>query len=444
MSSLTRIALALLVAFLGSGCSISRTQSVARAASPPVRHVLPNGVRVVIQEHRSSEVVALQLWVKAGVRDEVESELGLAHYLEHMLFKGTASRPKGFIDREVEGVGGRVNAGTSFDYTYYHVLLPARGVIAGIELLADISVNASLDAEALEGEKRVVLEEMRFGEDSPTRFLIRQLYTAAFPEQHPYGRAVIGQPDVIQRLTREQLLGFYRRYYVPEAFTLVVVGAVDHDVILAAADRALGHLPRIPSPRPPAPPVTETPDGRIEVTRPTSHAYLALGWLAPQIDHADAPAVDLVVSVLGQSRSSRLIQALRDRLGVVNTIASSYSALEGAGLVTVTAQLDPRNLEGAEAAILSEIEGLGTAGVTEAERKRAVTAAEARRAFLTETAEGRAFRLGQAETIWRLEDELAYTDRLRSVTSDQLRSAARRYLDSRRYARVVFVPTSRR
>jgi len=99
MSSMTRIALALLVTFLGTGCSVSRTQPVARAAAPPARHVLPNGVRVVIQEHSASEVVALQLWVKAGVRDEAESELGLAHYLEHMLFKGTASRPRGFIER---------------------------------------------------------------------------------------------------------------------------------------------------------------------------------------------------------------------------------------------------------------------------------------------------------------------------------------------------------
>ena len=443
MSSMTRIALALLVAFLGTGCSVSRTQPVARAAAPPARHVLPNGVRVVIQEHGPSQVVALQLWVKAGVRDEAESELGLAHYLEHLLFKGTGSRPRGFIDREVEGVGGRVNAGTSFDYTYYHVLLPAHRAVAGIELLADLSVNASLDAEAVEGEKRVVLEEMRFGEDNPSRFLIRQLYTAAFPE-HPYGRAVIGQPEVIQRLTRDQLLGFYRRYYVPEAFTLVVVGAVEHDPILAAAGRAFGGLPRIPSPRPPARPVTGSRDGRIEITRPTSQAYLALGWLAPRIDHADAPAVDLVVSVLGQNRSSRLIHALRDRLGVVNTIATGYSALEGAGLVSITAQLDPRNLEQAEAAIRSEIERLGAAGVSEAERKRAVTTAEARRAFLSETAEGRAFRLGQAETIWRLEDELVYADRLRSVTSDQLRSAARRYLDPVRYARVVFVPAGRR
>ena len=442
MSPMTRIALALLVAFLVTGCSLARPRSTTRTLPPPARHVLHNGVRVVIQEHRSSDVVAIQLWVKSGVRDETASELGLAHYLEHMLFNGTATRPRGFIDREVEGVGGRVNAGTSFDYTYYHVVLPAHRAAAGIETLADIGLDASLDAEVLEGEKRVVLEEMRFGEDNAPRFLIRQLYAAAFPE-HPYGRAVIGQREAIQRVTRDQLVAFYRRYYVPEAFTLVVVGAVQHDEILAAAERAFGRAPATRSTRLPVPPVIGNRD-RIEVSRPTGHAYLGLGWLAPRIDHADAAAVDLVVSVLGQSRSSRLIQALREEQGVVNTITSGYSALQGAGLVSVTAQLDPRNLERAEAAILGEIERLGGAGVTDSERRRAVTAAEARRAFLTETAEGRAFALGQAETIWRIEDELAYVDRLRRVTPEQLRAAARRYFDPRRYARVVFVPASRR
>jgi zinc protease len=442
MSSMTRIALALLVAFLGPGCSLPRPQPPT-AVSPPARHVLANGVRVVIQEHGSSEVVALQLWVKVGVRDETSSESGLAHYLEHMLFKGTPSRPRGFIETEVEGVGGRANAGTSFDYTYYHMVLPAHRAPAGIEILADISMNASLDVDALEGEKRVVLEEMRFGEDNPTRFLIRQLYTAAFAE-HPYGRAVIGQPEVIRQLSREQLLDFYRRYYVSEAFTLVVVGAVRHDEILAAAERSFGRAPRRASPRSPVPPVTGGGRGRIEVARPTGHAYLALGWIAPRIDHADAPAIDLVVSVLGQQRSSRLVQALREQLGVVNTIGTGYSALEGAGLVSVTAQLDPQNLERAEAAILSEIERLGASGVTESERKRAVIAAESRRAFLTETAEGRAFALGQAETIWRLHDELGYVNRLRRITSEQLRTAARRYFDPARYTRVVFVPAGRR
>ena len=442
MFATTRIALALLVIVLSTACSSSISPSIPRAM-PPLRHVLANGVRVVIQEHHSSEVVALQLWVRAGGRDEAASELGLAHYLEHMLFKGTAARPTGFIDSEVEGVGGRMNAGTSLDYTYYHMVLPASRAVAGIETLADISVNATLDTQALDTEKRVVLEEMRFGEDNPSRFLVRQLYAAAF-SAHPYGRPVIGQPEIIQGLTREQLLAFYRRYYVPDAFTLVIVGAVRREEVLAAATRSFGALPRVSSPRLPVPPVRDTRDTRIEIARPVSHTYLALGWLAPSIDHADTPAVDLAVSILGQTRGSRLPQALREQLGIVNTISTGYSALEGAGLVNVTAQLDPRNLGRAEAAILAEVERLGTDGATEAERRRAVLTAEARRAFLVETVEGRAWAFGQAETTWRIEDELAYLDRLRSVTSEQVREAARRYLDPSRYARVVFVPAGSR
>jgi zinc protease len=443
MSFMTRIAFALLVALFGTACSVPKSRSSMPVAAPASRHVLPNGVRVVIQEHRSSEVVALQLWVKAGGRDETTAELGLAHYLEHMLFKGTPTRPTGSIDSEVEGVGGRMNAGTSLDYTYYHMVVPANRAAMGIETLADISVNASLETQALESEKRVVLEEVRFGEDNPSRFLIRQLYAAAFPD-HPYGRAVIGRTEVIQRLTREQLLGFYRRYYVPEAFTLVIVGAVRGEDVLAVATQAFGGLPRTRSPRVPVPAPIGGRDARVELTRPVSHAYLALGWLAPRIDHADTPAVDLVMAILGQGRGSRLTQALRERLGVVNTISSGYSALEGAGLASITAQLDPRNLERAEAAVLAEVERIRTDGVTETERRRAVTAAEARRAFLTETAEGRAWTLGQAETIWRLEDEVVYVDRLRGVTAEQLRAAARRYFDPERCTRVVFVPPSTR
>src|SRR6185503_3252741 len=134
------------------------------------------------------------------------------------------------------------------------------------------------DEQALQSEKRVVLEEMRFGEDNPSRFLVRQLYAAAFPN-HPYGRPIIGQPDVIQRLTRDQLLGFYHRHYVPEAFTLVVVGAVQRDEVLAAATRAFARVPRNPSPRLPVPAVAAQPDTRVDLARPLSHAYLAMGWL---------------------------------------------------------------------------------------------------------------------------------------------------------------------
>src|SRR5437667_466722 len=226
-----RFAPFVILTLIAAGCAIGPARlSPSPEVPTPVRQVLPNGVRVIVQEHRASDVTALQLWVRAGGRDEAASELGLAHYLEHMLFKGTTSRPARFIDRDVEGVGGRMNAGTSHDYTYYHMVLPAARMPEGLELLADISVNASLETVLLDAEKRVVLEEMRLTEDSPRRYLGRRLLEAVF-EGHPYGRPVIGTPELVTNLTRDTLLAFYRRLYAPEAFTLVVVGPVVPDEV---------------------------------------------------------------------------------------------------------------------------------------------------------------------------------------------------------------------
>jgi zinc protease len=401
--------------------------------------VLANGIPVIIQEYRASDVVALQLWVRTGGRDEAAAELGLAHYLEHMLFKGTATRPPGSIEREVESVGGRINASTSWDFTFYHVMLPARGVEAGIAMLVDVGVNASLEAHLLEAEKQVVLEEMRLNEDNPRRFLVRQLFASAY-EGHPYGRPVIGRPELVTGLSRETLVAFYRRHYVPEMLSLVVVGAANPDAVLRVARETLGTLPRSGKRRLPTPPVPAARPVRLELTRPGAHAHLGLAWQAPRLDHADTPALDLLMSILGRTKASRLVASLRERQGIVSAISSSLSAMEGGGLVVVTAQLPPEQLARAEEEILRELQRIRDRGVTAAELKRAITAAEVDHEFSTETAEGRARAYGQAETIWRLEEELVYVDRIRSVTAAQVQAAARRYLDPERYVRVALVP----
>ena len=335
-----------------------------------------------------------------------------------------------------------MNAGTSLDFTFYHAVLPSQRVLATIEMLADIGVNSILDETELELEKKVVLEEMRLSEDTPGRHLSRQLWGVVF-DRHPYGRPVLGTADIIQKLTRDTLLAFYRRHYVPESFALVVVGPVNAAEVLRTAERTLGRLPRSGLERLPGSTVGSLVPKRLEVQRPGALAYLGVGWLGPKLDHADTPAVDLLVSILGQSRSSRLPQSLRERLALVNSVSSDYAALEAGGIVTVTAQLEPANLARTEAEILAEIQRIRENGVTEAELRRAVTRAEAEHAFSSETAEGRARRLGQAETVWRLSEELAYLDRLRSVTADQVRLAARRYLDPERYGRLAFVPQAR-
>lgn len=424
------------------GCSAPAATAPSSLARPDplTRLVLDNGLRLIVQDHRASDVVALHLWVGVGGRDEGAAELGFSHFVEHMLFKGTERRGPLFVEREVESVGGRTNAGTSLDYTFYYILLPARRATAGIEILADVAFNSVFDPAELDRERQVVFEEARLGEDNPRSSLVRRLYAQVFAG-HPYGRPVLGDEPPLKAATQETLRGYYRRHYAPENMTLVVIGAVDPEEVRAAAARAFGAVPATGYRRQPVPPPPSLAGvRRQEVSRSEKQAYLALGWTAPGLLDPDVYAVDLLVSILGGSRSSRLNQALRERQRLVSTIRAGYSALQTGGIVSVIAQLEPANVATVEAAVLEEIRRLQADGVTEVELQRAITRAEADHAFATETAEGLASVYGRAETVWRLEGELRYLDRLRGVSREEIGEAARRHLRADRYAAVVFAP----
>jgi zinc protease len=409
-------------------------------ADRPTRLLLDNGMRLIVQEHRASDVVALHLWIGAGGRDERPEELGFSHFVEHMLFKGTDRLPPGFVDREVEGVGGRTNAGTSLDYTFYYMLLPARQAMRGIEVMADVAFNAAFDPRELERERQVIFEEIRLGEDNPRSSLFRQLYAEMFPG-HPYGRPVLGDRAALAAASRETLRGYYRRHYVPDNMTLVVVGAVDPGDVRDRVTRTFGRVPAAGYRREPLPPQPAL-DGvrRRQVPRNERQAHVALAWSAPALDHPDAFAVDLLAQILGGSRTSRLNQALRERDRLVSAIRAGYGALQGGGILSVYAQAEPRDLPKVEEAILAEVRRIRDEGVSESERRRAITAAESQHAFQIERAEGLAYAYGLAETVWRLEEELRSLERLRAVTREEIQEAARRYLHAGRFALLAFTP----
>lgn len=432
------------LALLGlAACAARGGDGGGQAAGPaggPRRTVLPNGVVLIVHEHRASEVVALQLWLRNGARDEAPAELGLSHYLEHMLFKGTPTRPPGSIDALIEGRGGRSNAFTSYDYTHYDVVLPAPQVRTGIELLADIAVNASFEPGELDAERKVVFEEMRLTEDNPDRFMLRRLYEEAY-RPHPYGRPVLGTPELIGALTSEQLRAYYRKFYTPRNMVLVVVGAVDPAAVERAAGQVFGRLTGAAPPRPAlSPPPPLGPERRADLRRPERQAYLGMAWRTAATNHRDVYAVDLLTYILGDGPSSRLNQVLRERERLVHAIESGYGAWEQAGVVTVIARLEPGNLDRAEATVLAVLRQVREEGVSEAERQRAIITAESTYAFDIETAEGLAKTYGQAETTWTLADELAYLGRLRQVTAAEIQGVARKYFADQNYARVRFLP----
>ena len=433
-----------LVLVLLAGCASGAAGGRAAVSSRPTREVLPNGVVLIAQEHRASDVVALQLWMRVGGRDETADELGLSHYLEHMLFKGTPTRPPGSIDALIEGLGGTSNAFTSQDYTHFDVVLPAQHMRAGIELLADIAVNASFEQSELDAERKVVFEEMRLTEDNPDRFMVRRLYEVGYAP-HPYGRPLLGTEQLIGALTRDRLNAYYKKFYVPGDMVLVAVGAVKSADVRDAVVATFGRLSGSPPPRPPsASPPTLAGGRRDDIRRSEQQAYLGLGWRTAATNEPDVYAVDLLTYILGDSPSSRLSQRLRDQDRLVFAIEAAYGAWERAGLTTVVARLDPANLARAEATILEVIQRVKAEGVTEAERQRAIITAESNYAFDIETAEGLAKTYGQAETTWTLDDEIAYLSRLRKITAAQIQAVARKYFADDNFARVRFLPPASR
>lgn len=399
-------------------------------------------MRLIVQEHRAASTVAIHLWAGVGGRDEAIGERGFSHFAEHMLFKGTTTRPRGFVDREVEAVGGRTNAGTSNDYTFYYLLLPAARALSGISLMADMVLNSVFDPAELGREREVVFEEVRLNEDNPRSSLGRQLYNLLY-DGHPYGRPVLGDVKDLRDATPESLRGYYARHYVPDNLTLVVVGPVDPAAVRTAAIEAFGSRPATGYARPPvgAPAPLDGVRAR-SVERPERQTQLGFAWLAPPLGDPDMPAVDVLSHILGGSRSSRLNQALRERARLVSSISGWYGTLQGAGALGVTAQLEGSDQDAVEKAIMAEIARVQSEGVTAEELARAITASEAEREFSRETVEGLALAYGRAETTWNLEAERTYVDRIRAVTRDQVQQAARRYLTGS-YARLAFVPRGR-
>jgi zinc protease len=403
----------------------------------PERVRLENGLTAVLQPHDAADVAAVQLWVRAGARDEGPDEAGLSHFIEHLLFKGTLARGPGVIDETISGLGGEMNAATSQDWTYFHVVLPASRLDTALDVLADAAQHAVFDPVEVERERNVVLEEIRRAEDTPSAALWRVLARGHFGE-HAYGRPVLGSAESISGVPREKILEYYRRSYVPNNTTVVVAGSIPASRSLDAVRAVFSGWARSPLPERPrrAP---EPPEGprRVEASKALHQTYLGLAWSAPIPPDPDVYALDLVTTVLGQGRSSRLVQSLREGLGLVSGIGSSFYLQHDAGMIGVTARTTTARYPEIEAAVLTEVRRLSEELVTEEELTRAMTAVEAERAFATETAEGAAYALGTADSVWTIEFELGYVEAVRRVTREAMRDAARRHLRSDRFTGAV-------
>jgi zinc protease len=396
----------------------------------PRRFSLENGLTVVHLEDRSAELVAVQLWVKTGsIHEDKWLGAGISHYLEHLLFKGTERRADGVIAREVQEHGGYINAYTTFDRTVYYVDLPAEAFGFGMDLLHDMAFHARLSDADITKEHGVIQREIAMTHDDPDRKVGRAAFRAAY-RNYPYRYPVIGERALFDALEPDDLRSYYRHRYVPSNMVLVVVGAVDAETVAAALDGTFAKTPgrilapvNIPREAPQLSRREERLFGDVHVCRGVQ------AFRIPHLAHPDAPALDLLASILGQGQSSLLWQQLREEQELVHSISAASWNPGESGLFWISYTCEPKLREQVEHALERvvrecSVEGFLSDQLDKARRQAVVSHVDGRK-----TIAGMASRLGVAEVvIGDLNYPENYLKGLEEVTTEDLRRVARKYL----------------
>jgi zinc protease len=421
---------------------LAGSAGAATANGPPITHfTLPNGLEVVaIPDHRAP-VVTHMLWYRVGSADETPGKSGLAHFLEHLLFKGTAKNPSGRFSQVVATIGGQENAFTSSDYTGYFQRVPRDKLKEMMEFEADRMTGLALTDEVVQPELKVVLEEqnMRVANNPAAR--LGEQMDAALYLNHPYGRPVIGWRHEIEQLNREEALAFYRRFYTPNNAILVVAGDVTPDEVRKLAEETYGKVPRVADikprlrPREPEQQAARTvtlADPRV--TQPSVSRY----YLVPSSTTAqpgESEALDVLAHILGRGSNSRLYQTLVMDKGIAVNAGASYdgTAVDSTRLSVYGTPKPGTTLPQVEEAIDAVLAEVIANGITADELERSKSRMIADAVYANDSQRMLAQWYGASlATGSTVEQVRTWPERIRVVTADAVRDAARKWLDKRR------------
>jgi predicted Zn-dependent peptidase len=413
----------------------------------PTVQTFPNGL-TIIAEQMPVEAVALDLWLRVGSVLEADSINGMAHFLEHMVFKGTSNLGSGAFERAIEERGAVTNAATSQDYTHYYITTAPRDFATLAPLQFEVVLNPSIAPEAFERERLVVLEEIRRSQDNPQRRIFQQVLQLGFPHS-PYQRPVLGSQTMIEQLTPLQMQDFHAHWYQPTAMTAVVVGNLPPEDLIqtVAAGFAQSYAVKSPTQVLPTPDIPALAPFLDIVTQEVvdetlQQARLILLWRVPGLEQlTETYALDVLAAILGRGRVSRLFREMREEKKLVSAISASNLTQATQGLFYVVAQLPEENLAMVETLILNQMQALQEEGITAVELGRVQTQVANRFIFSNERPGDRAGLYGYYHSqLQQLAPALTYPQIIRELTSEQLQQAAQTYLNPRAYGRVVVRP----
>jgi len=434
MGAAPRVALIFGIVFsmvnLQSCSPVDESAVITFPPSSAQKWVLPDGLTLIVQEDRSAPVASVQAWCGTGsIYEDEKLGAGLSHILEHMLFKGTKTQSSNAIAQKIQDVGGYINAYTSFDRTVFWIDVPKDGVQTALAILSDAMMNSTLPPEEYAKEQEVIRREFAMGLDDPDRQAGLLLFATAY-QRHPYRLPVIGELEIYNQLTQEQVMQYYKSRYVPNNLIFIVVGDVDGEKVhqqLADFFKSYPEKSLKPVFVPEEPPQL----GRREVHNEfaTELTRLSLAWHIPEITHPDVPPLDLLSTILGEGRSSRLYRRVREEAGLAFGV-SAFSYTPGdPGLFGVDATVDPKKRDAAEKLILQMIAEVKQAGVTADELMKAKKMSLSNHLGALTTMRGQASDLGSNWMLTRnLNFSRDYLTAVQKVTLDDIRRVAAKYL----------------
>ena len=424
-------------------CSLARTTVLATALAlssaagwaNPYETTLDNGLKIIVKEDRRAPSVVNMVWYRAGAMDEADGSTGVAHVLEHMMFKGTKKLAPGEFNKRVAAMGGRDNAFTSRDYTAYFQQVPASRIDEVIELEADRMRNLQFADEEFAKEIEVVKEERRLRTDDKPRSLVYEQLMATTYVAHPYRRPVIGWMADLEAMQADDARAWYRTWYAPNNATVVIVGDVEHQAVFAKVKSAFGGFSpeALPERRPIVEPEQIGPR-RVTVRAPAELPYVAMAWRAPTLRDVgkdrDVYALQVLAAVLDGHQGARLPRNLiRGSQVAVSAGAGFDGTARGESVFLVDGTpAKGKTVADVEAALLAEIERIRKDGVSEAELRRVKAQVIAGQVYKRDSLMGQAMEIGMAESIglsWR--DDARMLEMIRSVTAEEVQQVARRY-----------------
>ncbi len=403
------------------------------------RTVLPNGLTVLVRRDTSAPVVAIVTYVKAGYFDETDDVVGIAHVLEHMYFKGTPTRGVGEIARETKAVGGYLNAATIYDHTVYYTVLPSSGFVPGLDVQFDAYANSLIDSDELARELEVIIQEAKRKSDNPGAVASETLHELLH-DRHRIRRWRIGREPGLRALNRDAMMRFYRNFYHPGNTVLTVVGDVDIDTVMSEITARYGKLSSGTPELSPGPEETTQPGFRYrEWSGDIGQTQIALGWRTPATLDEVTPALDILSTILGGGRASRMYRAVREQKLASSVSVYNYTPTT-VGVFVVHAETPPERALDAARAIWAQLQLLRTHGVSEAEVERAKRLYESRWVRRLEDMEGQANYLAEWESLgdWQSGDE--YLQRALATTPEELHALARKFLDPDQAGIVLYRP----